>query len=134
MPTRRFVSSCIPHTNRCHYVSDGSIDVSIRIDRSEYFIPVGVLLRALTDIPERNIYEMLVGTREGGHESNKNKKINKQESNKISFAALRAELILQQTSMKGYPVDALLYLILANYSEMISNAIKQYWMLMLVAC
>ena len=83
----RVVNDCIPHTVRCHYVNDGSSVISVRLNRNEYFIPAGIVMRALTNLPDETIYSMLVGKVE--------------HSTKDSFVALRAELTLQQTAMKG---------------------------------
>ena len=96
-------SGCNAHTVRIHYVNDGSASVAIRLGKIEYFVPLGVLLRALSDLSERDLFEMLAGrgaaaaNDDGGtseHASSEN-------SERNSFMSLRADLILERTARLG---------------------------------
>lgn len=50
-------------TVHLHLLRTGSVTLRVTIDRSEYFVPVGLLLRALlpSETTERDIFEMIVG-------------------------------------------------------------------------
>jgi len=72
-------------TNRCHYLADGSIVFALSINKSEYFIPAGLLLKCLGEISDREIYNKVVGSvaAEAGHRG---------------FIAERIEVVLKTNS------------------------------------
>lgn len=46
-------------TVTCHYLNDGNVVVRIMIAKQEFFVPVVVLLRAMKDTTDREIYDRL---------------------------------------------------------------------------
>lgn len=42
-------------TMRCHLLKDGTIQTSFCIDWSEFFVPTGILLKALVEVTRRTI-------------------------------------------------------------------------------
>lgn len=46
-------------TVRCHYLTDGSVNFAFAIRRAEFFIPVGVLLKCLLEVSDRELFGYL---------------------------------------------------------------------------
>lgn len=54
-------------TVKLHYLLDGSINVGLAMSRKEIFLPVALVIRALTDISEREVHELVLqGVLAGG--------------------------------------------------------------------
>ena len=49
-------------TVRCHYLTDGSVNFAFTIRRSEYFIPVGVLLKCFAEVSDRELFGYLTAS------------------------------------------------------------------------
>ncbi len=49
-------------TVRCHYLTDGSVNFAFAIRRSEYFIPVGVLLKCFAEVSDRELFGYLTAS------------------------------------------------------------------------
>lgn len=86
-------------TTRCHYLADGSVTFALPLRRTEYFVPAGVLLRALAEVSDRELYSRLAASAgpDAGH---------------AAFVADRAEILLQQVAKENLntPMQALEYL------------------------
>lgn len=75
-------------TNRCHYLVDGGVVFSIVLNRSEYFVPAGVLLKCFWDVSDKEIYESVLA-------------ISKTDDAHSIFVAERAEVLLSQCTRLG---------------------------------
>lgn len=71
-----------PQTNVLHYLDDGNIIFRFSWRKNEYLVPVMMILKALVETNDREIYERLTGTSEGGNVEN-------------TFIADRVELLLR---------------------------------------
>lgn len=47
-------------TVRCHYLRDGRANFCFSVKRAEYFLPAGILLKALLEVSDREIFDHLV--------------------------------------------------------------------------
>ncbi len=73
----------------CHYLNDGNVVVRFMILKKEYFIPAVVLLRALRQTTDREIYDrMCCPSRETGKVSN-------------AFVANHVEVMLRDGSVRN---------------------------------
>jgi len=79
-------------TVRCHMLTDGCVNFAITIRRAEYFIPVGLLLKALVETTDREIFERLGSGAPGGAAGS---------GGHAAFVAERAELLLRQAARLG---------------------------------
>jgi DNA-directed RNA polymerase I subunit RPA2 len=48
-------------TVRCHYLAGGGAAFALTIGRAEFFVPAGLVLRALGDATDRELYDAIVG-------------------------------------------------------------------------
>eukprot|EP01133_Synstelium_polycarpum_P014866 gene14866-17579_t len=76
-------------TNNMHYLSDGQITFRFLYRRQEYFIPVTLLLRALVDTSDLEMYNSIV-----------------QGANDNTFLTDRVELMLRQQKVDGITTQA----------------------------
>eukprot|EP00959_Pyramimonas_sp_CCMP1952_P088031 1841973-Pyramimonas_sp.AAC.1 len=51
-------------TVRLHYLTDGRANLAFSLRKREYFIPAALLLKALVDTTDREIYDKIVGASE----------------------------------------------------------------------
>ncbi|KAK9845769.1 hypothetical protein WJX81_002042 [Elliptochloris bilobata] len=76
-------------TVRCHYLTDGSVNFAFAIRRSEYFVPVGVVLKCFVEVSDRELFGYLAASAlqdaEGGG----------------AFVAERAEQLLRAAAATG---------------------------------
>ena len=85
-------------TVRVHYLSDGGARVAFVFRRQEYFIPAGLIVRALANTSDREVAELIAkGTPGKGARA---------------FAGERATIVLEETAALGVrtPAQALAYL------------------------
>jgi len=73
---------------RAHYLQDGGAQFAVVVGRGEYFIPAGVLLRALTPLSDRALFDAIVAPSPGGPAAR-------------SFVADRAEAVLRAPVAAG---------------------------------
>lgn len=59
-----------PQTNVLHYLSDGNITFRFTWRKNEYLVPVMMILKALVETNDREIFEGLTGTSVGGNVDN----------------------------------------------------------------
>ncbi|CAG9461634.1 unnamed protein product [Pedinophyceae sp. YPF-701] len=76
------------HTVRCHYLKDGSVMFAFGINRAEYFIPAGVLMKAFLDVTDKEIFDAIVCAAPA-------------ESAHANFLAERAIILLQTAGRTG---------------------------------
>ena len=85
-----FMRCCRPDQTavvmKLHYLDTGDVHVGFAARKREYFLPVGIVLRCLTEASERETFEALVGCAEDGS---------------FPFFADRAEIILRAATGKG---------------------------------
>ena len=74
-------------TVRVHYMSDGSARLAFVHRRQEYFLPVGLILRALADVSDVEIQAIVSGSVPG--------------SGGKQFATKRVEIILEEVASQG---------------------------------
>eukprot|EP00941_MAST-03F_sp_MAST-3F-sp1_P004303 g4303.t1 len=74
-------------TVTCHYLTDGNVMVRFLVRKQEFFIPLILVLRALKETTDREIYDRLVGT--------------EQTKNKDTFVADHVEVILRDGRTYG---------------------------------
>jgi len=83
----RCVRPCMrSQTVRVHYLADGGAHFAFTLDRAEYFLPAGLLLRALRGSTDREVFEALVSAAAPGEDGGPD-----------AFVAERAELLLRQS-------------------------------------
>ncbi|GMH37284.1 hypothetical protein BSKO_05157 [Bryopsis sp. KO-2023] len=81
-------------TMRCHYLKDGTVQVALAIEWSEFFVPAGILLKALQGVSDREIFDhILASTPAGGEDGGM--------GNHGAFVHERAELLLHQAARFG---------------------------------
>ena len=49
-------------TVRCHYLTDGSVNVAFAIRRVEFFIPAGVMLKCFAEVSDRELFGYLTAS------------------------------------------------------------------------
>ena len=75
-------------TVRVHYMSDGSARLAFVHRRQEYFLPVGLILRALADVSDVEIQAIVSGSVPG--------------SGGKQFATKRVEIILEEVASQAF--------------------------------
>eukprot|EP00873_Tetraselmis_striata_P041965 jgi/Tetstr1/462229/TSEL_000628.t1 len=85
-------------TVRCHLLKDGTVNFAFTVNRAEYFIPLGILLKCFLEVTDHEVYEKIMSSapldddgpgqaaKAGGH---------------FSFVAERVELLLRSSSDMG---------------------------------
>lgn len=85
-------------TVRCHLLKDGSVNFAFTVNRAEYFIPLGILLKCFIEATDHEVYQKIMSSapldddgsgaaaKAGGH---------------FSFVAERVELLLRSSSAMG---------------------------------
>lgn len=58
----RAVKTTRSKSNMLHYIDDGNISLRLLIQKREFLIPVGVVLKALIESSDREIYARIIGT------------------------------------------------------------------------
>lgn len=81
---------------RCHYLTDGTVNVALTIQRAEYFLPAGVLLRCFIEVSDRELFDRLVSSAPGPGEG-----VVDETGGHQGFVAERAEMLLRQGSQLG---------------------------------
>lgn len=76
-------------TNRCHYLSDGNAVFSITLNKAEYFVPAGILLKCLGSVSDQEIYHKIVGScaSDAAH---------------MAFVSERAEILVKSGNAMGF--------------------------------
>lgn len=75
-------------TNRCHYLMDGGVVFAILLNKAEYFIPAGIILKCFCDISDKEIYDSIIA-------------LAKSDDAHAIFVAERVEVLLSQCSKIG---------------------------------
>jgi len=75
-------------TNRCHYLMDGGVVFAILLNKAEYFIPAGIVLKCFCDISDKEIYDSIIT-------------LAKSDDAHAIFVAERVEVLLNQCSKLG---------------------------------
>jgi DNA-directed RNA polymerase I subunit RPA2 len=81
---------------RTHYLTNGTVLVAFTYSGAEHIIPVGILIKSLGGITDKEIFEQLVSPISGSIKESKN-----ESKNHNSFVSDRVELLLRQTSRSG---------------------------------
>lgn len=72
-------------TVRCHYLTNGTANFAFTLRRQEYFVPIGILLKAFVQISDRELSEKLMaGVPEG-------------ENDLAAWVGKRVDMLLQQS-------------------------------------
>ncbi|GBG84447.1 hypothetical protein CBR_g38732 [Chara braunii] len=74
---------------KVHYLVTGSANLAFVLRKEEFFIPVAIILKALVEVSDKEIFERLVAM--GGSDG----------KNESQFSAQRAELLLRETRRFG---------------------------------
>lgn len=75
-------------TNRCHYLVDGGVVFSIVLNKAEYFVPAGILLKCFYDVSDREMYQSILA-------------LSRTDDAHSIFVAERVEVLLAQCSRLG---------------------------------
>lgn len=75
-------------TNRCHYLMDGGVVFSILLNKAEYFVPAGIVLKCFSDISDKEIYNSILA-------------LAKSDEAHALFVAERVEVLLGQCNRLG---------------------------------
>jgi DNA-directed RNA polymerase I subunit RPA2 len=75
-------------TNRCHYLMDGGVVFAILLNKAEYFIPAGIVLKCFCDISDKEIYDSIIT-------------LARSDDAHAIFVAERVEVLLNQCSKLG---------------------------------
>ena len=75
-------------TNRCHYLMDGGVVFSITLNKAEYFVPAGILLKCFCDVSDKEIFDSLLA-------------LAKSDDAHAIFVAERVEVLLNQCGKVG---------------------------------
>lgn len=73
-------------TVKLHYMENGEVNLAFSINRREYFVPVGIFLKALWDASDKMLYEVMCSAASEGNEL---------------FYSTRAEIILKSLVTYG---------------------------------